>query len=311
MEEFKDIFKLGEKSISLLDKILGPGLTRRQADADAQAVLQGALAEQVATHLELHPNDPVLLDALISCGGKTNFNNLVRIVKQAIPQMDENAVPDLISDDWGANFREKARTCSDPDMATLWAQLLAGEANNPGSYSRKTVNILGDIEPKDALLFRNLSMFQVIPVDPVKGAEPLFYKRSPIAHARPVILDDHQHPSYIEMGITGDSLDRMAWLGLIEHYEMNRVQESKSDRCVVFLCGDEYIYVATPRRKSIDYGCVKFTQAGEELAELCVPVEMPEGFIDYVIGFWQEQGARATRDISELPSILGRDLHGS
>ena len=135
--------------------MFGPWFTRRQSDADSRAAIQAVLADQVATYIEDRPNDPVMMDAIASCNGRFDLDNLVRVVRLATDQLNEDARPDLITDDWGANFRDKAHTCSDPDMATLWAQLLAGEANKPGSYSRKTVNVLGDMDKTDAELFSN------------------------------------------------------------------------------------------------------------------------------------------------------------
>ena len=151
--------ELGDKAVGILDKVLGPWFTRRQEDANTRAVLQEVLTDQVATYMEAHPNDPVMMEAIMSCHGRFGFDNVARIARLAVPQINEEARPDLISDDWGANYRDKAHTCSDPEMAELWAQLLAAEANNPGSYSRKTVNVLADLEPDDARLFKALCDF--------------------------------------------------------------------------------------------------------------------------------------------------------
>ncbi len=48
---------------------------------------------------------------------------------------------------------------SDDEMQTLWAKVLAGEANSPGTYSKRTVNLLSDLDKKDALLFQSLCRF--------------------------------------------------------------------------------------------------------------------------------------------------------
>ena len=125
-------FEVGDKALGILEKLLGPWFTRRQVDANTRAALQEVLTDQVATHMEAYPNDPVMMEALMSCHGRFGFKNIVRIVQLAVPQLDESARPGLISEDWGANFRDKANTCSDPEMAELWAQLLAAEVNNPG-----------------------------------------------------------------------------------------------------------------------------------------------------------------------------------
>ena len=132
MSELKAGLELGSKGIGLLDKIIGPLSTRFQATADAQATMQGALARRLTDFLEHGGSDPEILDILISSGGKASLVNLAKIVQRAEKQLTAEAKPYDISEYWSANFRDKARTCSDEEMATLWAQLLASEATTLG-----------------------------------------------------------------------------------------------------------------------------------------------------------------------------------
>jgi hypothetical protein len=44
-------------------------------------------------------------------------------------------------------------------MQSLWAKVLAGEANSPGTYSKRTVNFLGSLDKTDANLFTSLCGF--------------------------------------------------------------------------------------------------------------------------------------------------------
>ena len=168
MSELETGLELGSKGIGLLDKIIGPLSTRFQATAEAQATVQGALARRLADLLEHGDSDPEILDMLISCGGKASLVNLAKIVQRAEKLLTAEAKPDDIPEDWSANFRDKARTCSDEEMAKLWTQLLASEANNPGSRSRKSVNILADMDRADADLFSTLLPFPADNIQPVK-----------------------------------------------------------------------------------------------------------------------------------------------
>jgi Protein of unknown function (DUF2806) len=58
-----------------------------------------------------------------------------------------------MEDDWIANFFEKCRIVSDADMQILWSKVLAGEANEPGSYSKRTLAILSLLTKEEAELF--------------------------------------------------------------------------------------------------------------------------------------------------------------
>jgi hypothetical protein len=72
-------------------------------------------------------------------------SNIEEITYRALPLLEERARPQELGDDWIANFFDKSRIISDPQMQELWAGVLAREANGPGTFSRKTVNILSDL----------------------------------------------------------------------------------------------------------------------------------------------------------------------
>ena len=67
--------------------------------------------------------------------------NMEDIIAKAVPQLNEDSKPDAMEDDWIANFFDKCRIVSDNEMQILWSQVLAGEANVPGTYSKRTVNL--------------------------------------------------------------------------------------------------------------------------------------------------------------------------
>ena len=61
-----------------------------------------------------------------------------------------------INDDFLNSFEEEARQKSSEDMQLLFGRILAGEINKPGSYSIKTVKILGELDQGIASLFKKL-----------------------------------------------------------------------------------------------------------------------------------------------------------
>lgn len=82
-----------------------------------------------------------------------------QITSKAIPQLNEDGNPDSMEDDWITNFFDKARIVSDDEMQMLWSCVLAGEANRPGTYSKRTVNFLSDLDKSEAELFSKLCGF--------------------------------------------------------------------------------------------------------------------------------------------------------
>ncbi len=316
MEEIKSAIEALEASKShatLVGKILGlwPWSANRrlgvqsaavtEANDQSLATVQAALTDQVVALVEQYPNDPLVLDAIINAGGKFNLENLARILRMAALQLNNDARPELISDDWAANARDKAKTCSDPDMAELWAQLIADEANAPGSYSRKTVNVLADLEPDDARLFRNLSMFRVHPVDVVYSKSSGGVVEAKIHRVPHLMVTDDDDPLYARAGINFVLLSRLEWLGLITNYvtgiQLGSSDEGGPEFWIRSFGNGQFLYIA--RGKDLGMGHYKFTPAGEQIAELCVPLEPPDGFVDHVAKFWRAQGLHVTGDITE------------
>ena len=82
--------------------------------------------------------------------------NMEDITAKALPQLNEGAKPDSMDNDWIDNFFDKCRIICDDEMQGLWSRVLAGEANSPGSYSKRTVNFLSDLDKTEAELFTKL-----------------------------------------------------------------------------------------------------------------------------------------------------------
>src|SRR5256714_1083005 len=85
--------------------------------------------------------------------------NIEDITSNALPLLEENSQPNEVEDDWITNFFDKCRLISDDEMQGLWSSVLAGEANSPGKYSKRTVNFLSDLDKSDAELFTRLCGF--------------------------------------------------------------------------------------------------------------------------------------------------------
>ncbi len=113
---------------------------------------------------------------------KKQFNSEA-ITSKALPLLEEEASPQNIEDDWIAHFFDRCRLISDEEMQTLWSKVLAGEANSPGRYSKRTVNLLASLDKADAELFSKLCSFAWQIGDLV----PLIY--------------DHKHEMYVDNGI--------------------------------------------------------------------------------------------------------------
>jgi len=77
----------------------------------------------------------------------------------AIEHLKDEAQPNLMDDDWIAHFFDKARLCGDHEMQSLWGKLLAGEGNSPGSYSKRTIDLIAGLDKHDAELFTKFTTY--------------------------------------------------------------------------------------------------------------------------------------------------------
>ena len=187
-----------EKVSNALGRHFDPRQTVRMAEAEAKANRIRAISE-AETEIEVAGLRHRAAERFIYEEMKMQ-SNMEDITQKAIPRLTDNAEPEKIEDDWITNFYDKNRIVSDDQMQDLWAKILAGEANNPGSFSRKTVNMVADLEKRDAELFTNLCRFVWV----ING------------NIRPLVFDVHS-PIYNQFGINFDSIGQLETLGFVHH----------------------------------------------------------------------------------------------
>jgi hypothetical protein len=118
-----------------------------QAKADAGKILAESKIEITAVQKRG-------FSRLIQEEGKKQ-ENIENLLLEAGPHLKEDAKPENIENDWIANLSEKIKIVSDKEMRILWAKLLAGEANNPGAFSKRTVNFVGDLDKSEPIYSQN------------------------------------------------------------------------------------------------------------------------------------------------------------
>ena len=295
--------KASNTGLKLLDRVFAPWTEKRGADAKAQHAVQIALAQRLSDLIEGAQLTPEAYDLLITCGGKMSVVNLANILSKALPMLNEDADPSLISDDWIVNWRDKARLFSDDEMALLWAQLLANEANSPGSKSRKAVNVLADLEPEDAKLFRTLSDFRLFEMRTAPftflGAPPPPRSRFNTAPNPPVLtVLDPQNEMYSAKGTDFEALVHLESLGLVKVAPQG-YQKGPGRMSFVHSRGFLVLTAESP----VSFGPAYLTTAGAQLTELCLPLESPDGFPEYLAQFWRSRGVGVSEDLNDAITV--------
>ncbi len=242
-----------------------PQQIKRVAKAEAEAAIIKAQSEIEITDLHQRAAQRrIEKDAL-------RQKNMEDIVAKAVPHLKEEAKPDAMDDDWISNFFDKCRIVSDSEMQSLWSRVLAGEANTPGTYSKRTVNFIAELDKSDAELFTKLCGFGWNIHDFV-----------------PLVFDE-QAKIYNSHGIDFGTLSHLESIGLVQlTAPKNFVGIDLPRKFAVYYYGKP-LFLEIPHEfyNERRTGMTQLTKIGQELAPICgsKPVD---GFYDYVKDQWEQ-----------------------
>ena len=134
-----------------------------QGDADALLIIAAAQSEARAILTSTASDAHVELDIAESVRQRIQFQeekrhrNIGSVVGKAKEQLGDREVPDQEPDhDWTARFFNYIQDVSSAEMQSLWAKVLAGEIEQPGSVSIRALSILRNLDQPTAQLFQRL-----------------------------------------------------------------------------------------------------------------------------------------------------------
>ena len=210
--------------------------------------------------------------------------NIEDITRLALQDLTDSAEPEKVDDDWISGFFERARSVTNSEMQALWARILAGEANKPGSIAKRTLDALASLERDEGLAFSALLNFGVTTA-PGAGL-------APDEVVIPVVSDPNDE-IYTKHGVTFANLNHLRSIGLISYdslgYELFDLPEPWS----VQYYGKRIDLAWGPgARRAVSTGKVLLSQVGRQLAPVCEPSEVA-GFAEHLAGFFRFSGAAA------------------
>ncbi len=199
--------------------------------------------------------------------------NMENVVANAIPEIDPNARTENVENDWITNFFEKCRSVSDDQMQVLWSRILSGEANSPGSFSRKTVNLVADLDKASAELFRTLCSF---------GWE---YNDGLV----PFILGTEQR-IYNEHGLNLYSLGELASIGLIQINVSTGFALLEQPKRLTLTYNGRPVHLNLPKDEgnTLSVGQVIMTPSGGQLSRIVKPTPI-DGFFEFIYDKWDKE----------------------
>ena len=245
--------------------LFAPHQIKRIAKAEADAAMISAESEIQITELHRRAMRRFVEEEA------ARQQNMEDITERSFQDLHENADPSQMDDDWVSNFFDKSRLISDEDMQALWSKVLSSEANTPGQYSKRTVNLLADLDKSDAQLFAQLCGF---------GWQ--------IAQVVPLVFDV-SNEIYTRQGINFIALSHLETLGLVQFNNISGFKQfNLPDSFAVSYYGRRLeLKIPEYSENEIDLGHVLLTKTGQELATVCgsAPVD---GFFEFVKEHWSQ-----------------------
>jgi len=276
---------LSKEGVRLLDKIADatggifkPWQIVRVAKAQAKVKKIEAISQIEVTELHIRAYQRFLNEEA------KKQDNIEKITSLALPLLDGKAKPEDMDSDWITNFFDKSRLISDAQMQDLWSRILAGEANNPGSYSKRTVNFMASLDKEDAALFTKLCNFNCI----INDLHPLVF--------------DPSAEIYNKNGVNFGVLTHLETIGLISFDNLQGYIFQSLPQKILISYQDTPLILEfiKPEENTIEVGRVLLTGVGRDLARICTTEKIID-FEAYIIRQWMNHGIRISSPYNYPP----------
>ena len=291
------------------NKILALGASEvRDIEAEGEAkALQVITAAQVEARrvyelpAGVEPSEPSMVEAVeqrILYQEEKRQRNIQDVLGKAANAATSTEVPDHEPDhDWTARFFNSIQDVSSEEMQTLWAKILAGEVERPGSTSTRTLSILRDLDQTTANLFRTLCSL----------ALTIFLPNGSILDSRVISLGGKVGRNVLEpFGLSFDRLNILNEHGLI----ISDFESQMNYRACIAGKINEALRVPVPfiyqdrswglvpneeREKEGEFNLsgVALTVAGRELARVIDQVSVP-AYDEAMVNFFTDKGFMMT-----------------
>lgn len=258
---------LVEKISSAIGVAYEPTRIRRKAKAEADAA-----KTELSSKLELDEMQQRAFQRLINKETRKQ-ENIESIAQQAVNKVEDNAKTEELEEDWLVHFFEQCENVSNIQMQSLWAALLAGEANKPGAISKRTINLVASLDKSDAELFTSFCQFCSV-----------------IGGLTPYILEI-DNAVFNDKGINFGTINHLESLGLISFNTTSGYKRLGFGKYLTIFYFGRPINIEFPKSNDneINVGKALLTQSGSELAVIS-GAKHNENFYDYLVQKLFENG---------------------
>lgn len=215
------------------------------------------------------------------------------VTRQALPHITDSAEPSKVEDDWLTQLFGLVRDVTNDAMRQTWGRILAGEFNRPGTFSRRTLNIVAQMDTRDASLFNTLCCFAIQTGETTQSRVPVVLN-----------LND---PIYTGTGLTLATVSDLQGLGLLQLDNVAPYSLAQLPKRVGVWYQRRMIMLEFKQdtNNTLLIGKVMLTSPGRQLAAVCETLPI-DGFDQYLMTQWGRYGISVTfvgaKTSPELPS---------
>ncbi len=199
--------------------------------------------------------------------------------KFAAPQIEDDADADNLDQEWLDYWRMHAEKARNEDVQAIWGAILAGEVNNAGAVSKRTMSILADMEKRDAETLVKLCSYCAGGKMGNGEIEPL----------TPMLINVGER-----FAMNPEDIARLRSLGVVDFdlgTGFGMVNSMKCQPGSVFQIGKIPFIVIGDGKAEFTVNRFPFTEHGLQLASYCTIGE-GEGFADGLVEHWKSLGFR-------------------
>lgn len=151
----KPIEKLIEEVSKGIGTLYKPRAIRKEAEAEAKKIEIIANAEAKKSIIEYDTESELIRRTKERLFSQeiNRQRNIEDIAEKTITQLPKEVSDEPLDEDWRTRFFNKAQDISEEETQEVWAKILAGEISKPGRISMRTLEVVSNINKKEAELF--------------------------------------------------------------------------------------------------------------------------------------------------------------
>ena len=220
-----------------------------------------------------------------------NFLSIAQKADEEYSKMPNNDPTATYDFDWFMRFYEAVGNISDEEIQRVWAKILAGEVNKPGSFSLETLDVVRNLSKQDAELFTKICKHCI--------------------QSSPQILFLPQYDNYLEKcGITYSEILRLDEIGLVNSsgfISLNLTIDNDHPASIINQGLIMLIATTNEKTKKCSINQYPFTRIGCEIATVIDKTTSDDDFILFAKELAKDKSLKVS--VHKINCYIGKSIN--